>query len=155
MIREIVKDKDGHFMCSTVKIDTVFWADTLSINIIIIRPCLQKKHVFGKILYELAANLPKNIDLQINNCMPESQQAMDKYYGGSEPTIFRKSNEKKDGQQHDYVTYTLLDKAKFQNIYTALKIPPLPAAIQLNGKQLSQEEHEWIEFAKASIYKRN
>jgi len=148
MIYEIVKRKDGHFMCSTVKVDTIYWGETLSINIIIIRPCLQKRHIFGKILYELSKQLAENIVLQINNCMPESQRAMEKYYGGSDLSIFDKP-EKTDRQPNDYVTYTLLDRAQFQKIYEALGTS-LPTATTLNGKETSEEEKEWARFAEAN-----
>ena len=151
MIRQIVNEKDGYFMCSTVKVDTIFWVDTLSINIIIIRPCLQKRHVFGKILYEIARQLPEDIVLQINNCMPESQRAMDRYYGGSDPDVFKKSNDTMQKRGNDYVTYTLLDRAQFQEIYEALNVSPLPAAIKLNGKETSAEEEVWSRFAEANV----
>ena len=147
MIRDISTSDGGHFMCSTVKIDTTRILNTLIVNIIFIRPCLQKKHLFGKIISGLAEHLPQQITLEISNCLPESQNAINKYYGGTDTTVFQTTTRSGEGGDTNDVTYKLINSVRLQEIYANLHVPPLPHAIELNGRDLSPIEIEWSELA--------
>lgn len=145
MLSSIVHGSGESFICSTVRIECTKLAGRLfSIHQIFIRPCLQKNKVLGKILLFLAQRLAGYV-ISIENCMPDTVNALNKYYGGADASIFETDVAHTSG----YMTYRIKDIGKFIEKIKYVADIPYPSYETLNSKRhLSRRDIEWAKYAR-------
>ena len=156
------------FMCSVVRMKIAFYQfeqyPELCIEVIFVRPCLQKKGIFGQILKYFAENLNDNITFSIHQCFPESQQAMDSKYNGRNEDIFvRTENLARGTDSSDSIVHSVSyklngktgsriseSKNKFLKPLTPFNAYQQTTANFLNGlnwEEIDTTEQSWAEIA--------
>lgn len=149
---------DGWVMCSIVRMKVktgkyhlhIGHVNTIAIETIFIRPCLNGCRILGKILQFLAMKTSSGVRICISECGSVSAAAIDKYYGGTDSEVFRRYAMHLSRHDGGFFTYVLdgtesfdVSKQKLLGYIESCSVA-YPSAETLNGiKRDEIPDLEW------------